>query len=144
MKYVIFDLDGTLSDARWRDHLKPDWDAWTEMAELDQPIWPMLHLASRLQMVGYRLIILTARSEKYQQMTERWLWKYGLDPLHLFMRRQADAGVPSGLLKPTIVTEFIEMLNLKKTDVAFIVDDRPEVCAAFQRLGYIALQVHGP
>lgn len=141
-EYIVIDLDGTLCDCAHRVHLAAakQWDEFHSLCHKDQPFQDLVHiinLAARLDS-GYILVAVTGRSEKFRKMTYDWLAKYGL--LHkidkLLMRPddnfEKDGQMKLGLLK-------IEGINPE--DIAFALDDRETVVAAFREAGIACYQV---
>ncbi|MGD9483205.1 hypothetical protein WDH52_08060 [Streptomyces sp. TRM70308] len=130
---AVFDLDGTLSDARHRlHHLRgrpKDWDAFFGAAPQDPPLAAGIELARRWAQscdLGY----VTGRPERTRRATERWLAAQGLPTGPLRMRARAD-------FRPSKVAK-LELLRALAADraVAVVVDDDPEVCAAYRAAGF--------
>lgn len=87
--FVVFDLDGTMSDGSHKDHLlrrpenpgdpwpEQDWAAWTEACIHDALIEPIAHTARAMIEAGHRVEFWTGRGEDAREVTERWLDKHG-------------------------------------------------------------------
>ena len=136
MKYVIWDLDGTLADGRHRLHLLPtkDYDkteSWTEFnlaAVDDLPFWDNIELCNSLAECCYRVIILTGRSDVARQVTLDWLNKYGVFFDELVMRSQSDNR------KDTVIKEeYLRSIGLENILCCF--DDLPHVAYHLRSLG---------
>ena len=93
MKCYIFDLDGTLADDshRWH-HVEQanDWDAYYAACPQDKPIEHVFAIARSLQASGFRIAIVTGRSESIRHETEAWLLVHGLMYDELIMRKKGD------------------------------------------------------
>lgn len=81
MKYVIVDIDGTLSRVGWRkkflDEPVPDWDNFYEACDSDEPIVEIINLTNRLSS-HYRVVLCSGnydivRDEEFNKLKERWL-----------------------------------------------------------------------
>ena len=81
MKCFIFDLDGTLADDSHRAHFiasgTKDWDAYYAACPDDKPIEHTIQLAHDLHARGYKIVIITGRSETVRRETEDWLIRHG-------------------------------------------------------------------
>ena len=96
----IFDLDGVLADNSHRQHFlersgdtKPSQQDWLDFfaASIADGIYDDTRkLFLTLQAAGYQVLIVTGRSEDYENTTESWLKSYGLIPNRLFQRRHKD------------------------------------------------------
>ena len=134
---VILDLDDTLADARRRMPLWGDWDAFYKDAINDPPIEEMCNLA-RLLTQCYGVTIITAREEKYRDMTERWLAKHRINYNKLIMRREEDRKVKSPEFKIQAAIEHIGPNFAER--IALVIDDREDVLANFRVHGVVTLQ----
>ena len=93
MKLFTFDLDGTLADDSHRWHhveRSNDWDAYYAAASDDKPIEHVLAVARSLLAAGYKLAIVTGRSESIRRETEAWLLAHGVLYDVLIMRKKGD------------------------------------------------------
>ena len=87
MKWIIFDLDGTLADIEDRRQLctkengKMDWNKFfdPENIKLDKPNWPVINTLLAFVQAGYKIAIFTGRSASTLDATKEWLndmdWK---------------------------------------------------------------------
>jgi len=95
---VIFDLDGTLSDASHRipmlEKLDADermkkaignevWEAFYLASIKDAPIIPMIETLNAFYATGAMIEIWTGRSDFVRDQTEVWLRHNGIDPILL-------------------------------------------------------------
>jgi len=93
MKCFIFDLDGTLADDGHRWHFierNNDWDAYYAAATGDRPIEHVLVVARSLHAAGFKICIVTGRSESIRHETTQWLIEQGLLFDELIMRKKGD------------------------------------------------------
>lgn len=137
MKYVIFDLDGTLADGRHRLHLIPtkDYDkteSWTEFnlaAGDDLPFLDNIEVCNLFAFGDYyRVIILTGRSDVARDITEYWLDTHGVKYDQLVMRSQSDNR------KDTVIKEeYLRSIGLDNILCCF--DDLPHVAYHLRSLG---------
>ncbi|BBD74666.1 putative kinase-phosphatase [Pectobacterium phage PPWS2] len=137
MKYVIFDLDGTLADGRHRLHLLPtkDYDkteSWTVFnlaAKGDLPFRDNIHLCNMCARAeGTLVIILTGRSDVAYDITRDWLARHGVEYHGLVMRSQSDNR------KDTVIKEeFLRSIGLNNVLCCF--DDLPHVAYHLRSLG---------
>jgi FMN phosphatase YigB (HAD superfamily) len=92
--FVIFDLDGTLSDGAHRQHLiatEPKlWDAFHRAAAFDTPIRPMVLLTRMFHATNQRVEIWTGRSDIAKLETQEWLMMHGVPYDRLLMRPEGD------------------------------------------------------
>lgn len=161
MRYIFVDLDHTLFHSTWRDHLAPtvnldtamtaeeQWNAYTAAGARDKPVREMVDLLKALWVSGYKLVVLTAINEKYVALVKRRLSEAGLHPgwFYSMLMRPVDDRTPSAMLKPVMASAFIKMMECNedaalRDHVAFVIEDRPDVVAAFAALGVSCLQAH--
>ncbi|WP_240796325.1 hypothetical protein [Streptomyces sp. RFCAC02] len=133
---AVFDLDGTLADARHRLHhvRRPpkDWDAFFRAAPHDPPFPEGVTLATERAATD-EIAYVTGRPERCRADTEDWLTRHGLPPGRLLMRG-ADDRRPARVTKPLLLGR----LAARRT-VSLVVDDDPDVCAAYRRAGFPVL-----
>ncbi|MBW1600525.1 hypothetical protein JJV70_00090 [Streptomyces sp. JJ66] len=134
---AVFDLDGTLSDARHRlHHLRSrpkNWDAFFRAAPADPPLPEGIDLArqwARTCDLGY----VTGRPERTRRATERWLAAQGLPTGELWMRARSDYR-PSKVAKLELLREVAA-----SRDIAVVVDDDAEVCAVYRAAGFPVIE----
>jgi FMN phosphatase YigB (HAD superfamily) len=141
-KYVVFDIDGTLSDANHRLPLAymKEWDQFNSLASQDPVIVRVADLM-RLLSASKDIILLTGRNEKYRYVTMDWLKDAELDASYeeLIMR-------PDGDFRPDHVVK-LELLEKRfggregvLKNVWFALDDRDHVVEAFRNYGLTVLQ----
>ena len=94
----IFDLDGVLADNSHRQHFldksprpsKQDWLDFFSASSRDSLYSDTAQLFKTLQAAGYKILIVTGRSEDWHGVTEGWLSSFGLVPDQLLERRHLD------------------------------------------------------
>lgn len=141
--YILCDIDHTLSAAFTRDHMiggEGGWDAYHAESIHDLPIIDVIEMVRALWFQGYEIIGMTARPAKWRAMTLTWMIKHQV-PMDELLMRPDTAFHPAPEIKVALAKErFGDKL---KEQVAFIIDDREDVCAAFRELGITALQCYG-
>jgi predicted kinase len=139
---VVFDVDGTLADCSLRvQHVqqKPkDWAAFYERVSFDMPHKHIIRWA-RACAEDYEVVVLSGRPTYHNGkaigvMTECWLTSYGVPMSHLFMRQDHDTR-EDWVVKQEIFRYFPE------GKVAFVVDDRKQVCDMWRANGVKCFQV---
>ena len=107
-------------------------DAYFAASKDDKPNAPMVALINALG-TTCRIICITARPEKWRQLTMNWLLKHkvGIDEL---IMRPADDFRTSPLLKPALAGAF------KGADTVVVIDDRMDVILAYAVAGFATLQ----
>lgn len=85
---VIFDLDGTLSDNRHREHLiegeDKKWRKYLDKCVEDSPVQKMVSKLNKIS-EEYEIIILTCRSDEVEEETIDWLEKHNVNYDKLIM-----------------------------------------------------------
>jgi hypothetical protein len=129
----VIDVDGVVADVRHRLHhldTRPkDWAAFFAAAAADPPlaegIGRVLALAA-----GHEVVFLTGRPEHLRRTTELWLDQHGIGGHRVLMRRRGD-------FRPARVAKAEELRRLARgRDVALVLDDDPDVCAALRADGW--------
>ena len=142
-KIVIFDLDGTLAliDKRralaTKDNGKFDWDVFfnPDNINLDLPNQPVIQMANILHKQGFRIFILSGRSDVTHQATVNWLNDNGVWWDHLVMRPQNQLYLPDNDLKQGWLD------TIGKDNVAMVFDDRNQVVDMWRQNGLTTFQV---
>lgn len=139
-RHILCDIDHTLSNAFWRDHMIGGaWDDYHAASVKDEPLHDVVKLIKAMHRSGAVIIGLTARPEKWRKVTLDWLIKHNV-PIDELLMRGDTAYHPAPEIKLKLVAE---RFTSPKDEVAFIIDDRDDVVMAFKELGITALQVHG-
>ena len=161
--FLIVDVDGTLSNPEHRRHHiypawptntecpshlpvngkcnscgykgpKKDYDAFYAEADKDTPHQPIVDLVGHLAAHYYVLIVSGRPIDLCGKITEDWLLKQGLYPLHLFMRNGGDYRADY-----IIKGEMLDLLP--KERIAYVLDDRDQVVKMWRANGLTCLQV---
>ena len=140
---VIFDLDGTLAlvDKRREIAKKPNgkinFDIFydPQYIELDEPNSFVIELAKMYKRDGYEIVIVSGRSDRTKEATERWLEKYGILYDRMIMRKQKNF-IPDNELKERWLEKYLDRDNIRA-----VVDDRQRVVDMWRRNGLDVFQV---
>lgn len=141
-KTILVDIDHTISAAWHRDPMiggEGGWDAYHAASKDDEPIHDVMAMVNDLHRKDWYIVGLTARPEKWRNVTNRWLVKHGIHMDEILMRPD-DAFHPAPEIKVQLATERFTDI---KSQVAFLLEDREDVCEAFHALGITTLQVKG-
>ena len=143
MKWIIFDLDGTLADIEDRRQLctkengKMDWNKFFDPKniKLDKPNMPVIMMAQALTAFGYKIAIFSGRSARTEDATKDWLHKQDIKFDILKMRPERNFR-PDEQLK-------LEWLNNMdwKDNVEAVFDDRDKVVNMWREIGLTCMQV---
>lgn len=135
---ILIDVDHTISNAFWRDAMiGGPWDEYHAASFDDKPIEDIVRLLTALSLDGNEIVGITARPEKWRQLTMSWLLRNNV-PMDELLMRPDDAFRPSAEIKMELAKARFKSL---KDQVAFIMDDRDDVIAAFRAEGITCLQV---
>jgi phosphoglycolate phosphatase-like HAD superfamily hydrolase len=136
MMYLLLDIDHTISNAFWRDPMigAQPWDEYHAASKDDKPFKNMIGLVNSLSSMGYTIVAVTGRNEKFRQLTLNWFLKYRIDVDELLMRPDDDF-TKNAELKLELIKKF------KVSDIHFAIDDNEDACIAFQKLGITSLQI---
>lgn len=134
-KAFLVDIDGTL--AHMRDYRGPfDW-AKVGLDDVDDKI---AYIVKTMAMDPHiRIIVMSGRDEVCREQTEEWLELHGIMYDDLFMRPEKDMR-PDNLVKAELFDTYVR----DNFDVQFVLDDRPQVCDMWRRMGITVLQVGDP
>ena len=138
---VVIDLDGTLCDTHFRQHLAvaKQWDEFHEKMETDtvhRDIDGFLSICYQ----KFNIILLTGRPEKYRQRTLLWLNQSMVPCDELIMK-------PDGCYDPTAGWKLKALEGLFGTkegvlqNVLFCLEDRDKIVESFRNYGLPCWQV---
>lgn len=137
-KHILVDLDGTLClDDHRVHHIRgglKDWVKYFKACEDDLPNTPILELVAAMHLLGYRIHILSGRSDIVEDETRRWLVKHRVEYNSLRMRPGEDR-TQDDILK---IKWGHELGGPEKC--LFVIEDRKRVVDAWRLLGYTVLQ----
>lgn len=139
----IVDLDGCISDDRWRRSLivpltpgEKRWEDDHKRFERYHAMIPYDRLAN-LHELRYNCtpIILTSRPLAYREMTMWWLQEKGIRPLHIIFRNNNDLR-PSVEVKRDMVRWLFDynMYGVQREEVLDAIDDRRDIVKMYQEL----------
>jgi phosphoglycolate phosphatase-like HAD superfamily hydrolase len=137
---VIFDLDGTLTDNSHRQKYvlgkQKDWGSFFEAQPLDRPKLNIVRLFQSLEISNqFKLMIVTARPERYRAVTEAWLSKHDIFPERVIMRKDGDRRADD-----IVKREILYTLKEEEFAIVFVVDDRKSVVQMWRSEGVTCLQ----
>lgn len=140
IELALFDLDGCVSNDRWRRHHQPTgktappeaYDSYNIGCAYDEPANVQCVIE---EMAQQRLItFVTARPEKWRPQTHSWLDKH-FSGWHTLLMRPDGNVARSPQLKEQLI---LEHLAATKAKVAVAYDDRDDVIAMYRALGFDA------
>lgn len=136
---IVVDLDGTLANIQHRLHFlrtePPNWDAFYEACDKDLPKPWCVELIKSMKAAGYRVILVSARTNKVLEKTRQWLKEIGLfDLVELTLVRDGKDNTPDQILKKSWLDAF------GKEQILFVVDDRQRVVDMWRENGLTCLQ----
>lgn len=142
---ILIDIDHTLSDAFWRDDMYHDplvdFDDYFAAAKDDSTLCDTVRLMNTLAR-DFNFIVLTARPEKWRQLTMQWLIEHGVMAEEVLMRPD-DCFDPSPKVKVDLAMKRFGDEKGMREHIALVVDDREDVVAAFAALGITSMQILG-
>lgn len=132
---IICDVDGTLVDVRSiRHHVERPKGAQRFRANFalfhssseHSPAFPnVLLLVTELERAGYSIVVVTAREERWTELTERWLDRHGVRRVELITRRVLDYR-SDALVKAEICAD----IQLRYSP-RLAIDDRDDILAVW-------------
>ena len=146
---VIVDVDGTLVDVSSVRHyviaaLLPDgsyktkdFDAFHRESVNCPPIWETVGRVNRWFNDGTKILIVTARSERYYGPTAWWLAENNIPHHELYMRADRDFR-PDYVIKSEILARITKRYN-----VIHAIDDNPAVIRLWEENGIETTVVPG-
>jgi hypothetical protein len=136
-KIVIVDIDHTISDAAWRDHLLGQWDVYYDEGLKDEPIKFAAELIQMAHLCGREIVACTARPETARQVTVRWMVTHGIPIDAILMRGEGDHRASAEVKRDLIVTNFPDL-----SVIDFVLEDRDDCVAAYRQMGLNVLQIY--
>ncbi len=137
----IIDLDGCISDDRWRHQyigstdMNPAerWRVYHENMGGDSlinssEVGPEWHAYDR------RLVVFTARPVDYRELTVAWLRINRITPLHIIMRNNHDHR-PAIDVKRQMIGWLPDLYGVPIDEVVEAIDDRDDVVAMYRSCG---------
>lgn len=142
---ILVDLDHTIFASWPRDSMmggEGGWDAYHAASVNDDIIHDVANLINSLSRCGWTIIGLTARPEKWRNISMQNLVKHEVAMDELLMRPD-EAFHPAPEIKVQLALDRFGSDDELRRQVAFLVEDRDDVCEAFHALGITTLQVKG-
>ena len=135
---IIADLDGTLANFGDKNPYDRDFENDECNTVLRFFIDSYLECKHEFGNKDCELIITSGRSDKFKEVTEKWLIDNEIFPEKLYMRKEGD------IRKDVIVKE--EMYNeiIKDYNIIAVFDDRHSVCRFWRSKGLQVFQVGDP
>lgn len=133
-KFVLCDIDGTL--ASHEGHRSP-YDE--KKVLLDDPREVVVEWVKALY-EAYNVVIVSGRHDTCGDDTCEWLEGHGVPFDHILMRRGGD-NRPDYIIKKEILDEVLQVLQ--KEEIAFVLDDRPQVVQMWKANGLTVYPVQG-
>jgi len=142
MKYVVFDIDGTISDCSHRiqyAHSK-QWDEFHQRCLEDPVIVAIADLLLEMDRIS-SVILLTGRSNKYRYLTDQWLVRAGLYEHHdILLMRPDNDWRPDHEMKIALLENSFGSKNKVLDNVWLVIDDRDSVVEGLRNYGLTVLQ----
>lgn len=150
-EFQIGDLDGCISDDRWRRVLI---GTEPERGRSD-PTWPdrfhRYHLhasqdaAANLHefIPGVPIIFLTARPVRYADLTREWLWSKQVNPMHIIHRPNDDhrPSVEIKAMQLGWLTNPNNDYDVSLSEIISAIDDREPIIQMYRSLGIVNARI---
>ena len=144
--WYVFDMDGTLTDNRWREYMVPFDSDYQRLSEDEiEAKWRIFHMAAgndrpNKQLIKYakkvakdaNILILTARPDYAYEVTKKWLKKYGVPFDAIIMRNEGEYDTHNYVWKPIELRKFIKN---KLDAVVEMWDDDERILDAMEKIG---------
>lgn len=141
-RFVLLDMDHTISATWHRDEYLGDWDRWNEKAHEDLAIADIWFLVNALRITGHtELILFTDRRERQRQKTLDWLVKRHVYADEILMRPNEDYS-PDAECKYQMALRRFGSDEGIRDNVICLLDDNQSVIEKFANLGITCLHVH--
>lgn len=139
-QFIVFDLDGTLSDHRNRLHhvlgTEKDYRAYYDKCDEDLPLYPTITIFRSLVAAEHHVEIWTGRTDRVRDKTLKWLYDADIAHAHLTrMRREGDF-TPDYILKG-------QWLNEEPIRPDMVFEDRPRMVKWWREQGIHCFDVGG-
>jgi FMN phosphatase YigB (HAD superfamily) len=144
MKWIVFDLDGTLADSSHREHLaqSKQWDEFHSASYQDPLNDDVAFLLRSAPLNGCCGMVLTGRNKKYWSTTLTWFSHKGILGLvdELLMRPDDDFS-SDAVVKPRLLAEYFGSIERAREDVVVILEDREKMVECWRNLEFKCWQV---
>lgn len=138
---IIFDVDSTLVDVSPLHDLAlasvetQDFDEYHIRATRMMPNFWVVEAAQEASEAGFKILIVTARQEKYRNLTEFWLTRWGVPFELVAMRKNGD------LREDAEVKEDMYRGLVQDYIILKAYEDRESVAALWKRKGLAVVMV---
>jgi phosphoglycolate phosphatase-like HAD superfamily hydrolase len=138
--HLLLDLDDTLCDAAWRASLidGESWDFYHSQLHEDKLIPEVIALVRGLFFAGWKIHAITARPEKFRELSTRHLIRYSVPVERILMRADNDRRRSPDVKMDLVLKNFD---GISRSQMVAI-DDRDDVVAAYKSMGIVAFQIH--
>jgi hypothetical protein len=135
---LLCDIDHTITDAAWRDPWLGQWETYHPKSVDDKPIMPVIKAVNAMALLGWQVVLLTSRNERWRQITLEWLVKHKVLASGLVMRPE-DSYLPCHELKIKLA---IEIFGPRLEGIGMVWDNSAQNLEPFQELGITTMQVN--
>lgn len=133
-RVVIVDIDGTLATMKNRSPYD-----WQRVGE-DEPAKAVIAAVHAASQFNRKIIVMSGRDASCRNITQDWLTQYlGVSWHELHMRPEGD-NRKDNIIKYELFNNHIR----GKYHVEYVLDDRPQVCRMWRKLGLFVFQVGDP
>lgn len=141
-KYVFFDVDGTLSEYRFKDQLYGGRCPELGCQSLEDLLFSDLFLNAR-PLKTMQNVISNLNPEKVfvlgtivtnNEINQKYKW---IEENYPSIKKENIIFISSTMLKPDVIIEYAKKLNINVSDAAFV-DDRLDVLRKAEELGIVA------
>lgn len=128
---ILLDMDHVITDAAWRDSMigTEDWDTYHSQAVSDKPNHDIATLVNSLSSENIEVVVVTARPEKWAQMTSNWLVDNGVLVDQVLYREADDFQKSPDCKRTTLEREYGPEWPDR---VIVAIDDNVEVIAMYK------------
>jgi len=150
---IIVDIDGTIADCGHRLHHingfkndveathKADWDAFHAETGNDSPIEPTCQMVRELYSAGWKIIMITGRSDSCRGDTVAWLEENRIGFDLLLMRKRGDHSQDQEIKRAWLHDLRVGRIHLPHMEPPrIVIEDRSRVVKMWREEGLIALQ----
>lgn len=137
---ILIDIDGTLADARNREHLitGEGWDAYYRDCINDVPILDVIAIVQAFHQAGFECVGITERPEHYWPATQAWLLKNKAPITTVLMRENMDFDIN---LKIRLAAKYCGGEENIVNRIVMLIDDQENVTTAFSSIGITTMLV---
>jgi uncharacterized HAD superfamily protein len=152
MKWIISDIDGTLTDQSHRLHLlgpetgechnrkDAQWEEFNQAAKLDPAKQNIIDLLWMVHQCQCKIALITGRFSKYRELTISWLFRKDVPYDLLLMRNEGDMRSDVDV-KVDLLFKFKRSNHIVNSDILFVLEDRDKLVGMWRRLNLTCLQV---